>query len=104
MPGTGVAAARQQRARSAQRALGDLVLSPFGPDWEIGSGPDVHKAVLAVEVGHAKGPREAAIKAWIYERAEELAAPDSVPASWKGNWKPTRSSAVTQARRAKRRV
>jgi hypothetical protein len=61
------------------------VLSPFGEDWEIDSATDVHKAVLAVEVGHAKGADEDRIKAWVAKRAEDIGVPQLVPAGWKGD-------------------
>ena len=73
----------------ARRALGDLVLSPFGKDWVINSSTEVHRAVLAVEVGHAAGRNEDAIKAWIFKRGEDLGS-GAVPASWKGDWTPAR--------------
>jgi HK97 family phage prohead protease len=70
------------QAHRGSRALADLVLSPFGEDWEIERARDVERAVLAVEVGHAKG-KEAAVKQWIWERAEALDCTELVPASWK---------------------
>ena len=94
------AKARQAKARrgskSVTRALGDLVLSPFGKDWVINSSTEVHRAVLAVEVGHAAGSNEDAIKAWIFKRAEDLGVSGAVPAAWKGDWKGN----GTRARRA----
>jgi HK97 family phage prohead protease len=87
---------RSSRARAAlalsasraasRRALGDLLLSPHGPDWEMGSVADIHKAVIAVEIGRAHGGKEDAIKAWIHKRATDMGVPEMVPADWKGDW------------------
>jgi HK97 family phage prohead protease len=74
-------------ASVGRRALNDLVLSPFGEDWEIVSATDVHRAVLAVEVGHAKGADEGRIKAWVFKRADDLGVPQVVPPGWKGDWR-----------------
>jgi HK97 family phage prohead protease len=94
--------ARRAKAGSGRkpvtRALGDLVLSPFGKDWEINSGRDVYRAVLAVEVGHAAGSNEDAIKAWIFKRAEDLGVSGTVPAGWKGDWKGNGTRATVRRR------
>jgi phage head maturation protease len=82
-----IAKARRAAAGSATRPRGKraaLVLSPFGPDWAISVG-GVHKAILQVEVGHARGPAEDAIKAWVWKRANELGQGASVPADWKNS-------------------
>jgi HK97 family phage prohead protease len=72
------------RARGVRRVVRrSLVLSPFGPDWEIGSASDLHRAILQVEVGHARGPNEDAIKAWIAKRAGDLDTPEHAPAGWR---------------------
>jgi len=77
------AKARRAKSRRPGEAHRDLVLSPFGRDWEIKNATDVARAVLQVEVGHAAGPKEGAIKQWIWKRAEALSATDLVPPSWK---------------------
>jgi Phage head maturation protease len=81
--------ARAKRAKlrggrvKATRASSDLVLSPFGRDWEISTPGDVARAVLQAEIGHAAGPNEDAIKAWIFKRAEALDLTEMVPSGWK---------------------
>ncbi len=62
-----------------------------------------------MQVGHAKGPDEDAIKAWIYDRAKAFDAEDAVPASWKGQWKGKGTSPrgyldVAKAKRARAQV
>ncbi len=93
--------AHYRRFPASERRLADFPLSPWGKDWEIGSSRDVHRAVTAIEVGHAKGPDEDAIKAWVYDRAKALYVEESVPAGWKGQWKGT-SSRSARARRSEK--
>ena len=69
------------RARGRARR-GSLVLSPFGEDWEVDT-HTLHDRILQVEVGHARGPNEDAIKAWVWKRADELMQADRVPPAWK---------------------
>jgi HK97 family phage prohead protease len=81
-------AARARVAASRARAVPkvarrSLVLSPFGPDWEIGNAGALHKAILQVEIGHAKGPNEDAIKAWIAKRGDDLGTAEHVPKGWR---------------------
>jgi hypothetical protein len=83
-----LARAKAARARAAQRshprrARRQLVLSPFGADWEISGASQLHRALLQVAVGHAKGPDEDAIRAWIAKRAEDLGVAEHVPAGWR---------------------
>ena len=69
----GIARAKARKSRVESQSLDrryptqkrGLTLSPFGVDWEIGSATKVHDAVVAVQVGHAAGPDEDAIRAWI---------------------------------------
>jgi HK97 family phage prohead protease len=74
---------RPTKATRGRGELRRLPLSPWGEDWEIKDATDVAKAVLQVEVGHAAGPEEEAIKAWVWQRAEALDATSLVPAAWK---------------------
>ena len=62
--------------------------SPFGEFWNIGSGAGVQRAVREVELGKARGPKEAAIKAWIRQRARELGVSAVIP---KTDWGAARS-------------
>ena len=79
------------KARRAKRRRSDPTspaTSPFGEFWNIGSDSDVQKAVREVELGRAKGPKEAAIKAWIRQRARELGVSAVIP---KTDWGAARS-------------
>ena len=89
--------AKLRARRTGTRRTGNLILSPFGADWEINSGTEVYRAVLAVEVGHAAGRNEDAIKAWIFKRGEDLGVSGAVPAAWKGDWTPQGSHGEASA-------
>ena len=55
---------RARRAKLRRSPPGPAT-SPFGEFWNIGSADGVKRAVREVELGKARGPKEAAIKAWI---------------------------------------
>jgi len=75
-------AARRDLAADRARARRALVLSPFGEDWVVDT-HTLHSVILQVEVGHAKGPADAAIKAWVWRRADDLGQAEHVPPQWK---------------------
>ena len=88
--GSYLATVKARRARLRRSDPTSPATSPFGKFWNIGSQNDGLAKVREVELGKAKGPKEAAIKAWIRQRARELGASAAIP---KTDWGAARSRA-----------
>jgi HK97 family phage prohead protease len=72
--------------------------SPYGSLWVITTSGDVERAVVKVELGRAKGAKEAAIKAYIVKKAAEIGASSLIPST---NWSAARSRRTSHVEIAK---